>query len=497
MSEAGVEAAFQALCEGLPRGIFYRRGSFIAFDESAREVWLARLEEASPEPLRDLLQGLMAKLGERGFRGDAPAAASGRVGDMNRFRQLLGALFLALDISRDRDRSMEAHIEGWFSPPPCWLLESFDPAHLARLNPSLARRVAVSRTPEGLLPARTAPQRARQVADALWPLLNRRHLLFWYDQGAREIFCGPKPPGDYPRALAMKLDSAKAEASHEIEALGEALSARAPHNINALVFHLLAWIAWSEPVERAHGRPNPGFEPLLHFIEQICRRKARWVTKRLPKAAVVAEGEVEAELVGELVLMCQADRFRHVINLNAGFRAALDRLGKARLEVARADADEAAAHHSQSAPLDWLVARFAAGDKDRLHNVSVAEKRAEVRGALGRIWERLRGRLAALLEEANPARIRLPAVLRDEIVEKAPALLVALDRAEPQTLVRWYWLEVLALDEHELDKELRLRDLWLGDEDNRRWFEALGGVSPAMQREALREALDRELEEIL
>ncbi len=485
LRETDLRAAFQDLCEVFPRGVFYRRGSFIAFSAERRRQWLDARAALCPG-LDAFVEALTDGLESKWFLGDAPAAASDRVGDMNRFRQLLGALFLGLEALEEGVEAEEA-LERWFAPAPCWLLAGFDPAHVARLNPPLARRAVLSAPPPGLSPESPEAHPAIAAGPALRPLLRRRHLLFWYDDDARARFTSPGPEG-FPDALALKLDHADAQADQEVEALALALRARSPHDVNALIFHLLAWISWSEPVERSPGRPNPGFEPLRHFVDQLCRQKARWVAARLPASAPRDEDEIALEMIAEIILMCQADRFRAVINLSASLRAALDRLAKTRLEAARAAAVEEG-RLGGGAPLDWLVARFAAEDRERLHKIDEAQTQAELRAALTRIWAGLRDKLADLLEE-DPARVRLPEPLLAQILTDLPALIVALDRAEPDTLVRWYWLEALGLDEAALLAELRLRALWLGDDENRRWLAALQRA-PTLgdQRRALGDAL--------
>lgn len=495
-----LDAAFNDLCAALPRGVFYRRGSFIAFPVEARQAWLRGVSERLQVPLEAPLGALIGLLKARGFRDDAPEAASGRVGDINRFRQLLGALRLAMEASLDPSAPLPPRLDAWFSSPPLWLLSGFDASHLHRLNPPMARRAAAATPPAGVLPPRTHPQLLKAAGDALAPLLERRHWLFWYDAETRATFCASAPPErGLPDAAALKRAHTREAVESELRSLSEALTASAPHDLNALVFHMLAWIAWSEPVERTPGRPNPGFEPLRHFLSQLAAHKAKQVARKLPRSAERFD-DLKAEFLAELILMAQADRFRHVINLNASVRAALDRCAKAALRRARQVRAEPVVACRADAPLDWLVARF--GDERAQALQQGAQSlvaHAEARAALCDLWGELRQRLVGLLEEPQLVSVRLPDELRQRCLDEAPMLIAALHKAEPEVLVRWYWLDVLGMDAAELARELHMRDLWLGDPLNRAWFDRLrqDGGELASHRQSLDAQLKRLINEIL
>ncbi len=493
LTPSHLQDAFQDLCETFPKGVFYRRGSFIAFEPQVRQRWLTAVAERQNTKLDVALGHVMGLMQARGFLGDAPASASGRVADINCFRQLLGALMLGMEAMGRPSAPLEESVAAWFEAPPYWLLASFGAEHLARLNPPMARRAAKAAPPKGQLPPRTVDQLAQAARAALGPLLRRRHGLFWYDPDTRQTFIGKPPEGGYPKAHALKVTHTEEETTRELDALKEALQARAPHNVNALVFHLLAAIAWSEPVERSPGRPNPGFEPLRHFFEQLCVRKARWLVKRLPQSGSADVQELTLELMADLILMCQADRFRPVININASVRAALDRSAKGILEGARKA--HTAAPVRTDAPMDWLVARLGAEQAQRLQGTLQLEAKAELRQALTGLWTDLRQNLARWLEESSPERIHLSSQLLETYLSQAPPLIVALSQAPPEVVVRWYLLDALGLDEAELQRELNMRRLWLGDADNQVWLEHMTREATSLKDH--RQHLDTALTQII
>jgi hypothetical protein len=488
-----LSCAFQRLCHRFFRGVFYQQGNFAAFGAEDQDRFLAELREACDADFADRVEGAIELLRHRGLSGMSPVDMSKRQEEINRFRLLLGALFFSHELDALEAMSEQELVDSWFAPPPYWLLRYYETVpklqkHLRRINPELARRA-------GRAPATAATFEfgdfASMVERELGPHLTRRHYLFWRDDKSKAKLDprGGKKPSlkECHDALTFKLDDIAAACDEEIAKLTAELREPVPRGVNSLIFHFLAWIAWSEPPLSPDPQnpevliPNPGFEPMKHFIEQLASQEARRTCRiwQSQGYAPKSEEDLKHDLVVKALIMFRNDQLRSAINLNAKIRSTLKREAQ-QISLAERQTNSGRVDIQDQGHFDRLThGRGEHSLGDRLaQSLTTAEDHAQFSQFVENRWEALRTRVADHLDELDPSRVRLPTELRDRVARHRPELLLILPELEPPALMRWYYLEALGYSADELARELNFQKHAISPAQQGVWLDHLSQDTP-------------------
>jgi len=196
--------------------------------------------------------------------------------------------------------------------------------------------------------------------------------------------------------------------------------------------------------------------------------------------------------------MFQVDQVRGAINLNSKICTALDNEAKKLMKELRERPDVSArsVRIVDEGHFDRVARRK--GEQSFQEELEKAQEIPEAREQLQEFvesrWEEIRKRVATHLEE-RLERVKLPTDLRDRIAAEDLLLLEILPDADADTLMRWYYLDVLHYDSEELRKEFRTRQMMLSDGQMETWFDQLLEVGPT-RLDSQRKLLEKELDEL-